>query len=93
MRAAKWLGAVLKATSSKWPALCERSWRKGIRMDSINIVSSYADKLSALETEVDSLSFEELKEYWLAHEARARIPGVGSKNCRDVVKLFKIVKG
>ena len=61
-------------------------------MDSINIVSSYADKLSALEVEVERLSLEELKEYWLAHEAKARIPGVGSKNCRDVVKLFKIVK-
>ena len=62
-------------------------------MDSINIVSSYADKLSALEAEVESLSIEELKEYWLAHEAKARVPGVGSKNCHDVVKLFKIVKG
>ena len=62
-------------------------------MDSINIVCSYADKLSALKAEVESLSLDELKEYWLAREARARIPGVGSKNCRDVVKLFKIVKG
>lgn len=62
-------------------------------MDSINIVSSYADKLSALKTEVESLSLEDLKEYWLAHEAKTRIPGVGSKNCRDVIKLFKIVKG
>ena len=61
-------------------------------MDSINIVNSYADKLSALVTEVENLSHEELKEYWLAHEAKARISGVGSKNCRDVVKLFKIVK-
>lgn len=62
-------------------------------MDSIKIVSSYADKLSALETEVNSLSLEELKEYWIAHEAKSRIPGVGSKNCRYVVQLFKIVKG
>ena len=66
---------------------------KGVRMDSINIVSSYADKLSALEAEVESLSLEELKEYWFSHEAKARIPGVGSKNCQDVIKLFKIVKG
>ena len=62
-------------------------------MDSVNIVESYADKLSALHTEVENLSMDELKEYWLAHEAKARIPGVGSKNCRDVIKLFKIVKG
>ena len=61
-------------------------------MDSISIVSSYADKLSALEVEVDSLSIEELREYWLAHEAKARIPGVGSKNCRDVIRLFRLVK-
>ena len=61
-------------------------------MDSVNIVNSYADKLSALEAEVESLSLEVLKEYWLAHEAKARIPGVGSKNCRDVIKLFKFVK-
>lgn len=61
-------------------------------MDSINLVNSYADKLSALEAEVESLSLEELREYWLAHEVRSRIPGVGSKNCRDVIKLFKIVK-
>ena len=61
-------------------------------MDSINIISSYADKLSALEVEVNSLSLEELQEYWLAHEAKARIPGVGSKNCRDVIKLFRLVK-
>ena len=65
---------------------------KGVRMDSINIISSYADKLSALEVEVNSLSLEELQEYWLAHEAKARIPGVGSKNCRDVIKLFRLVK-
>ena len=62
-------------------------------MDSINIVSSYADKLSALVTEVENLSLEDLKEYWLAHEAKARIPGVGNKNCQSVVRLFKIVKG
>ena len=61
-------------------------------MDSINVVTSYADKLSALEVEVDSLSLEELREYWLAHEAKARIPGVGSKNCRDVIRLFRLVK-
>ena len=61
-------------------------------MDSISIVSSYADKLSALEVEVDSLSIEELREYWLAHEAKARIPGVSSKNCRDVIRLFRLVK-
>lgn len=61
-------------------------------MDSINIINSYADKLSALEAEVDSLSLEELKEYWLAHEARARIPGVGSKNCRYVIRLLKVLK-
>ena len=61
-------------------------------MDSINIVSSYADKLSALEVEVENLSLDELREYWFAHEAKARIPGVGSKNCHDVIKLFKIVK-
>ena len=61
-------------------------------MDSINVVNSYADKLSALEVEVDSLSLEELQEYWLAHEAKARIPGVGSKNCRDVIRLFRLVK-
>ena len=62
-------------------------------MDSINVVKLHADKLSAIEAEVDSLSLEELREYWLAHEAKARIPGVGSKNCRDVIKLFKIVNG
>ena len=62
-------------------------------MDSINIIVSNADKLSALEAEVLNISLDELREYWLAHEAKARIPGVGSKNCRDVVKLFKIVKG
>ena len=73
--------------------IVRKKLEKGIRMDSINIVSSYADKLSALEAEVESLSLDELKEYWLAHEAKARIPGVGSKNCHDVVKLFKIVKG
>ena len=61
-------------------------------MDSINVVNSYADKLSALEAEVDSLSLEELREYWLAHEAKARIPGVGSKNCRDVIRIFRLVK-
>lgn len=61
-------------------------------MDSMNIIRAYADKLSALEAEVDSLSLEELKEYWIAHEARSRIPGVGSKNCRDVVKIFKVLK-
>ena len=61
-------------------------------MDSINIVSSYADKLSALEVEVENLSLEELREYWLAHAAKARIPGVGSKNCRDVIRLFRLVK-
>lgn len=61
-------------------------------MDSINIVASSADKLSALEAEANNLSLEELQEYWLAHEAKARIPGVGSKNCRDVIKLFKLMK-
>ena len=72
--------------------IVRKKLEKGIRMDSINIVSSYADKLSALEVEVERLSLEELREYWLVHEAKARVPGVGSKNCRDVVKLFKIVK-
>lgn len=61
-------------------------------MDSINIVKFHADKLSAIEAEVNSLSLEELQEYWLAHEAKARIPGVGSKNCRDVIGLFRLVK-
>ena len=93
MRAAKRLGPVLKATSGEWPALCERSWRKGVRMDSINIVKFHADKLSAIEAEVENLSLDDLREYWFAHEAKARIPGIGSKNCRDVVKLFKIVNG
>lgn len=60
-------------------------------MDSINIVKLHADKLSALEAEADSLNIEELKEYWIAHEAKSRIPGVGSKNCRDVVRLLKVV--
>ena len=72
--------------------IVRKKLEKGVRMDSINIVSSYADKLSALEAEVENLRLDELREYWLAHEARARIPGVGSKNCRDVIKLFKIVK-
>lgn len=61
-------------------------------MDSINIVKSYADKLSAIEAEVENLSLDELREYWLAHEAKVRIPGVGSKNCRDVIRLFRLVK-
>ena len=61
-------------------------------MDSVNVVKLHADKLSAIEAEVENLSLEELKEYWLAHEAKARIPGVGSKNCRDVIKLFRLVK-
>ena len=61
-------------------------------MDSINIVDLYADKLSAIEAEVENLSLDELREYWLAHEAKARIPGVGSKNCHDVIKLFRLVK-
>ena len=72
--------------------IVRKKLEKGVRMDSINIISSYADKLSALEVEVNSLSLEELQEYWLAHEAKARIPGVGSKNCRDVIKLFRLVK-
>ena len=61
-------------------------------MDSINVVKLYADKLSAIEAEVENLSLDDLKEYWLAHEAKARIPGVGSKNCRDVIKLFRLIK-
>ena len=61
-------------------------------MDSIKIIKSYADKLSALEAEVESISLDELREYWLVHEAKARIPGVGSKNCRDVIRLFGLVK-
>ena len=61
-------------------------------MDSINIVKLHADKLSAGEAGVENLSLEELKEYWLAHEAKARIPGIGSKNCRDVIRLFRLVK-
>ena len=73
--------------------IVRKKLEKGVRMDSINIVNLYADKLSAIEAEVENLSLEELREYWLAHEAKARIPGIGSKNCRDVVKLFKIVKG
>ena len=72
--------------------IVRKKLEKGVRMDSINIISSYADKLSALEVEVNSLSLEELQEYWLAHEAKARIPGVGSKNCRDVIRLFRLVK-
>ena len=72
--------------------IVRKKLEKGVQMDSINIISSYADKLSALEAEVESLSLEELREYWLAHEARARIPGVGSKNCRDVVRLFELAK-
>ena len=72
--------------------IVRKKLEKGVRMDSINIISSYADKLSALEVEVNSLSLEELQEYWLAHEAKVRIPGVGSKNCRDVIKLFRLVK-
>ena len=72
--------------------IVRKKLEKGVRMDSVNVVRSYADKLSALHTEVENLSMDDLKEYWLAHEARARIPGVGSKNCRDVIKIFKIVK-
>ena len=72
--------------------IVRKKLEKGIRMDSIKIVSSYADKLSAIEAEVENLSLEELREYWLAHEAKARIPGIGSKNCRDVIRLFRLVK-
>ena len=72
--------------------IVRKKLEKGIRMDSIKIVSSYADKLSAIAAEVENLSLEELREYWLAHEAKARIPGIGSKNCRDVIRLFRLVK-
>ena len=61
-------------------------------MDSLRVVEMYADKLSAIEAEVENLSLEELQEYWLAHEVRARIPGVGSKNCHDIIRIFRLVK-